>query len=423
MLIFIKHLLWRIDEEMVLKWFGLSNFEKQDNSYFDDGDISLNTKISTDISAETFRLILDGFWDKVQDGLTLNDIDRIIFFILFIRFVILSLRYNLKTSFCITCISFASGYLWYKHLLKLIVLYRSILLKVPFFNGFAYDGLDIRAVTRQNYRNTMMLRENVRWYDIGRLAYYSFTKGIVDLDRSTGLRKYIDPISMIVSNLDEPLKSQVVPYYYKIYNQYIPKLFRIWCRFWIQTSSLIGYVFVVRISKKYCPYAVRWHWTFIIILGFVEQILRYFTNRLLYFQYNIIWPKVMEEVELTGYLHQDLLDEFHLALIMLGVIAVSHISFVFLCLLHAICGQYFYIPVLTDNTELHIGPRPTDSIYSGGYTSWQDEEEKRRRLDPNLIIPNMWFGWFGNSDWKPLKSIMKSLKRAIRLLIKKFRKK
>jgi hypothetical protein len=30
-----------------------------------------------------------------------------------------------------------------------------------------------------------------------------------------------------------------------------------------------------------------------------------------------------------------------------------------------------------ENTELHIGPRPKNSIYSGGQTAWQDPEEKK----------------------------------------------
>ena len=39
---------------------------------------------------------------------------------------------------------------------------------------------------------------------------------------------------------------------------------------------------------------------------------------------------------------------------------------------------YFYVPFFVENTELHIGPRPKNSIYSGGQTSWQDQEEKEQ---------------------------------------------
>ena len=63
---------------------------------------------------------------------------------------------------------------------------------------------------------------------------------------------------------------------------------------------------------------------------------------------------------------------------------------------HALIGQYFYIPFFTENIELHIGPRNKNSIYSGGYTAWQDEDEK-----PRGIIPKFWYGWFGRGTLEP----------------------
>lgn len=73
-------LLIQIDQATVLNWFG--------------------------IESSTFRL-----WEKIQDGLTLADIENLLFFILFVRFIILTIRYNLKTSFYITFIGLFAGYL------------------------------------------------------------------------------------------------------------------------------------------------------------------------------------------------------------------------------------------------------------------------------------------------------------------------
>ena len=120
-------LLINIDQETVLNWFGIENAINQDFS-------QSNFETSTDISLTTFRLIFEGLWEKVQDGLTLADIENILFFILFIRFVILAIRYNLKTSFYITCIGLFAGYLWYRHLIDVISMYRSVLLKLPFLH-------------------------------------------------------------------------------------------------------------------------------------------------------------------------------------------------------------------------------------------------------------------------------------------------
>ena len=81
----------------------------------------------------------------------------------------------------------------------------------------------------------------------------------------------------------------------------------------------------------------------------------------------------------------------------------GHYTFTWLALLHAICGQYFYVPFLVDNIELHVGKRPRNSIYSGGYTSWQ--EGKKRQLDymiqtnKKFMFPRFWWGWLGRTNF------------------------
>jgi len=88
-------------------------------------------------------------------------------------------------------------------------------------------------------------------------------------------------------------------------------------------------------------------------------------------------------------------------------------------LFHAIWGQYFYIPFFVENTELHIGPRPKNSIYSGGNTAWQDPEEKEKGL--NRRFPKLWYGLFGHgskSNWNFSLNCKKFLKK----IIKKFKR-
>jgi len=75
-----------------------------------------------------------------------------------------------------------------------------------------------------------------------------------------------------------------------------------------------------------------------------------------------------------------------------------------------VCGQYFYFPFLTENTELHIGLRPKDSIYSGGHTIWQNKRayiisrqaaSKLKKYRFGTIrsayskLPRLWYGWLG----------------------------
>ena len=68
---------------------------------------------------------------------------------------------------------------------------------------------------------------------------------------------------------------------------------------------------------------------------------------------------------------------------------------------------------------MHIGPRPKNSIYSGGQTSWQDSEEKDKNF--NRVIPKLWYGWFG-SGTKNNGEFSLKLKQFLRKIKKKLRK-
>lgn len=386
MLYFFKLLLIliKIDEETILKWFGLAETPSP-LDYMYGSDV---TSQSTDISFKTFHLIVEGLWNKVQDGLTLADIENILFFILFIRFIILAFRYNLKTSFFITCIGLCAGYLWYRHLIDLISMYRNVLLKLPYLNKLGKDAVQLRSLHRQMYLTDLKMGDITHWYNPGQVLYNGFTKGIIHVDPESGQRFYIDPISMILSNLPEPLKVNVIPVYYKIYNGVIPKIYNTCTKFWNQLSGIAAYALITRIGKRYCPYLIRWHWTFLLILGMVESFLIYFIYRAHYFQTYILLP---QKKALAGSLVSTGDIDIQLALLnaCISTIVLVHIGFVIFALFHAIWGQYFYFPFFVENTELHVGPRPANSIYSGGQTAWQVSEEKRK------LIPKLWYGWFG----------------------------
>lgn len=382
-----------IDQETILKWFGLEDninletYSLNPNNYYPNFE---DTQQVNNISFNTLLLVIQGLWNKVQDGLTLADIENIVFFILFIRFVILSIRYNLKTSFYITCIGFFAGYLWYRHLIDLISMYRSVLLKLPFLHKLGMDAIQLRSLNRQMVLTNSELGENSSWSNPGQVLYYAFTKGIVHVDSETGLKYYIDPISMFIANLKEPTKSNIVPLYYKVYNKIIPKIFDICSKFWTQLSGVAAYAVITRIGKRYCPYLVRWHWTFLLIIGMIEQIFIYFIYRVYYFQTFVLIPQTKSY---TNFITSNLNFQINLLNGIIICIVLIHIGFIIFGLFHAIWGQYFYIPFFVENTELHIGPRPKNSLYSGGNTAWQEPEEKRKNL--NLLFPKLWYGWFG----------------------------
>lgn len=398
-----------IDSEIILKWFGMEDKLMSNNMDFES---------STELSFDTFRLLIEGLWEKMQDGLTLPEIENILFFILFVRFVILALRYNIKTSFFITSIGLIAAYLWYKHLIGLISNYRFILLKLPFLHKLGVDVLELYYANQEASRENIQLREDFHWYNFGQMLYYGFKKGISYSDPKTGLVYYIDPISMIVSNLPEQLKLKVLPTYYNIYDRLIPQTANLFQQYWDEMSGIVAYALITRVGKRYCPYLIRWHWTLLLIIGILEPTLVSFMYRISYFQTFVLIPK-SESFETNP----SLIFEINLLnLLVVGIVAV-HIGFVIFALFHAIWGQYFYIPFLVDNTELHVGPRPKNSIYSGGQTSWQDITEKEKNRQN--IFPKVWYGWFGRGSKKGfsilniLKNLLKKINKNIKKLIKR----
>ena len=416
-------LLINIDQETVLNWFGIDDPTTREirqaiESGYDFN--SSNLEPASNVSLDTFRLIVQGLWEKIQDGLTLADIENVLFFIIFVRFIILALRYNLKTSFYITCIGLFAGYLWYRHLIDLISMYRSVLLKLPFLHKLGMDAVQLRSMNRQIVLTDLKLGENTHWYNPGQVFYYAFTKGIINVDQETGLRYYIDPISMAISNIKEPTNSNILPLYYKIYNKIIPKIYEICSKFWTQLSGVAAYAVITRIGKRYCPYLVRWHWTFLLIIGMIEQIFIYFIYRVYYFQTFVLIPQAKSY---GNYVDPSLVLQINVLNGVIACIVLAHIGFILFGLFHAIWGQYFYMPFFVENTELHIGPRPKNSIYSGGNTSWQDSEEKEKNL--NSFFPKLWYGWFGKgtqNNWQINTQFNRFIKKVLKKIKKQFKK-
>lgn len=359
--------------------------------------VNFNSESPFEVWIKTFnlKLILGTLWQQIQDGLTLNDIENIIFFLVIFRFIVLIFRYNLKTSIYITLIGLCAGYLWYRHLIDITLMYRQMLVKIPYLQNFGASAIELETNSQSILSNDVNLGSDVHWYNPGKLVYYAVIKGIIQTDSETGIQYYIDPISMIISNLSEDSKIKVFPIYYKIYNTIIPRFFETISEFWNQLSGIAAYAMITRIGKRYCPYLIRWHWTFLLIIGFVEQILIYFLYRLMYFQEVIIQERLFIAAA-NEYPASNLILQFNALTGLLTFCILVHLGSIFFGLFHAICGQYFYFPFLVENTELHIGPRPKNSIYSGGQTAWQDEKRDNNR-SRNFKI---WYGWFGSGTNK-----------------------
>lgn len=146
-------------------------------------------------------------------------------------------------------------------------------------------------------------------------------------------------------------------------------------------KSLLLYSVVLRMGKRFVPYHIQWHVMFYVLYGTVgHPYWKWYVNSREFLQNILIPEQRYEEIELMKILHC-----FYLGIA---------VYLILLAMLHALFSQYFYIPLYVPNIEAHIGKRPKNNIYSGGYTSWQDEIELFRWRPENL---KLWFGFLGKS--------------------------
>jgi hypothetical protein len=109
-----------------------------------------------------------------------------------------------------------------------------------------------------------------------------------------------DPISMIWSYLPTDIKFVSDKVYYFLTLKAIPQTYRFIDTQITNLSGMLWYTFIVRINKRYCPYLLRWHWTFLLGLDFVERPFIYVQYRLIYYLNEILIPNnYFREAELV----------------------------------------------------------------------------------------------------------------------------
>lgn len=192
---------------------------------------------------------------------------------------------------------------------------------------------------------------------------------------------------------------------------------------------LLVFTTLVRRLKEWMPYLIRWHWATLYYTSFIRNAFAgWYKNLGAYIQTKEIandyvtmveeWEDYVQSALSTGgelntnhvfsSYNQNLRVgslEFiqtvdnklaHIISLELGQTFMFAIYAFWLILggLHAVSGQYYFIPLLTPNIELHIGNRKDDSIYCGGQMAWQDTDEK-------TVYRKFWYGFFGRGTDKP----------------------
>ena len=368
-----------------------------------------------------FRQNLAFYWQDIHsNSLGLRQIDDLLGCVLIIRVILLTLRYNSITAFFITIISLIAGYLWYNTFINTVLLYEQASYQNALTYRLATDATKLEAMREaQNFDPEYRIRVT---NPVGLLAYT-----INQASLHQGHR--IDNLSMVVSEFISeptfPFIDRLESWYYYWYTNVIPTLLRSSLEFVDMFSTYGIYAFMTRVNKRYCPYLIRWHWTMLLLLKFFDSFVFHLNYRLAYYAYEVIIPKIEEAEKIDLFLSNKTFELYVLDSLIVGMI-ILHLGFLLFGLLHALCGQYFYIPLLTKNVELHIGPRDRYSVYSGGHTAWQDERETVKSRSSKL--PKLWYGFFGRGTKNPNifailieKILYNPLRDAIKIMLKVIR--
>lgn len=392
-------LLIEINQETILSCLGLEDQRMMEIRKLIESNVEIDlSKIgpSPEVSVETFRIILNEVWHNLQQGgLGLSDIENIIFLMAFVRFIILVSRFNLKTGFLITCIGLVAAYFWYLHLSQVLFAYMRLLFQMPYMTKASIELLHLREAKKAVRVENFTIRYPLR------LIWRGFVNGAQKNEHN------IDPISMLFANFTEQLRPYTDSFYYVIYRDIGPTVIKMCRRIYNDIGPLARYTYVVRLGKKYCPYLIRWHWTFTMLMQVSERFLIYFVYRLSLYTSRVLVPNYRItniEIPTSQFRGLDLGMQINLLNFMAYTLVSGHIAFVIYALLQALWGQYFYVPFYTENVELHLGGQPKSS-YTGGNVPWQYSKDIRYKYGG--LVQN----------------ISHTLRRLIKRLFKKFLRK
>lgn len=289
-------------------------------------------------------------WKNIQFGLTITEIEKVLVIISFVRFCFYTIRYDAKSALIISLTAFISAILYEKMLVDVIkICYFRFYLSPSLFRTGYEQYLDM--VHNEDAYITYSL-ESFKWFDIY-------------------------PGWLVRFIVKSPILSEIQSF---IDDWFMPIIFKLIRLYRKPMQSVLFYTIVLRLGKKYVPYPLQWHGMVYTMYtqGIATFIYNRFSNSMKFLKEVLIPQARISEIQLL-----EMIQTTFIVTLFYGIM---------LAMLHAIFSQYYYLPFVAQNIDAHIGKRPKDSILSGGYASWQDEQQ--------LFIPSkadykIWFGFLG----------------------------
>jgi hypothetical protein len=325
-------------------------------------------------------------WSNViKYGPTLKEVENLLFIIAFVRFCIYAIRYDIKTAFIICSIGLISSFIYVMLLTDFVVLpFERMYLCPSFFRFLFEESLYRDKISDSMFLDNVYVAPRPGWKSILKTGFFKMKCWWADEIIDGRLLTADNWFAHLVVKLDSKINELTLPSFITEAIEYIQKVVIPYCNrvyqgYKYNLTGLIVYYLVLRLGKEVVPYHIQWNVMFYCLyMNFGSYIWDWFRNS-------------QELLQLTFIPQMRYVDINYMNLFHSTYIGVS-VYLIMLAMLHAVFSQYFYIPLWVPNMEAHIGQRPKDDIYSGGYTSWQDEI---RFWEPGPADLKLWFGVLG----------------------------
>ena len=365
-------------------------------------------------------------------------------------FTVLSIRYNLPTGWLIMFINHVAAKMWLAAIVDQLRILRQCYDQLINYQWRDFRFPEFQYINGETSRDDYRLAYSTVWHQgldtlsrelgvhkeqplkfftenlfkswgsipiplVNLFTRFTDVRLVTHEDYSEYINFHCDPISLFLIDNDFYDRSSTIGGMHTFFFEYCaPFLTGFGVYVWLKFFTIFTYALVVRRLKDFTPYLWRWHWTtiFILKMGISSLLFPIFVRYM-------TWLIRYEQPQINHLVHINdsnveiriLLYVFYSSILLSGpyVIMFSYT----LASLHAVFGQYFYIPGITPHVELHVGQRKELSIYSGGLMDWQKYEVGEVRFS--------WYGIFGRGRDK--KSILLMVFDTIKNLFMKFFKK
>lgn len=364
--------------------------------------MSINTDINTFVLAAIPKLepgwqyFFYNFKIKIFTGmLSQDDIWDVLWIVFWIRFAFLIIRHNIYDTLCILIIAGICSQRWMICQQRVMMEYGDCFKNLHYTKGLVED-LYIHA-------EKDLFRTPIQTINPLEPIVDAFKNLLVD---NRG-RYWVDPISIwiraLLNSLDrlynwelthswvwEFLYWKIHDLYYFLYREAIPFLYVGFLRYFREVKDMTFYTLVTRVYQKYCPYLIRWHWTMVITVLTATAKFAPVIRRSIDYLDDVLIVEYQHQMSLKkewGVYNSRLAAYYSERIDILAMFLISIAGFAWMWtiygMLQASCSQYFYFPLFTETTELHIGKFPEASNkFGGGYAPWNESAKKRPKRPP-----------------------------------------